>query len=131
MVSHAEFDLPRSLEAPSLGRKLLKGILEKIPHAALADVLLVLTELVTNSVRHAPYGPERAVEVRVNVDQQVVTLEVCDPSPSVDPEIVPEPRGMQGGGWGLVLVDMLSTRWGVRTNGHTCVWAEFDLAAGS
>ena len=56
-------------------------------------------------------------------------LYVCDPGPGLDPAIIPEPR--EEGGWGLVLVDRLATRWGVTTNDHTCVWAEFDLRAAS
>jgi len=68
------------------------------------------------------------VEVRVRLNDGSLTLEVCDPGHGLDPEIIPEPR--EEGGWGLVLVERLSTRWGVRVNDHTCVWAEFDLGAG-
>jgi anti-sigma regulatory factor (Ser/Thr protein kinase) len=125
VTSH--FDLPRSLEAPGLGRHLLTRALEEVSEPALQDILLVLTELVTNSVRHSPAGPERAVEVGLTIDHGMLTLEVCDPGWGIDTDIVPEPRGLEGGGWGLVLVDRLSTRWGVRANDHMCVWAEFDL----
>ena len=65
------------------------------------------------------------MEVRIN--SRSVSLSVCDPGPGLDPEIIPEPS--EEGGWGLVLVDQIATRWGVTTNHHTCVWAEFDLGA--
>ena len=121
------FVLPRSLEAPQRGRRLIGGALGFLPRPLLDSILLVMTELVTNSIRHGRVGSEHGVEVNVRVGDRALTLEVCDPGPGLDPEIIPEPR--EEGGWGLVVVDRLSTQWGVRTNDHTCVWAEFDLGA--
>ena len=125
-VVRSEFVLPRSLEAPHLGRDLVGRALEALPEPLLSNILLVLTELVTNSVRHAEVGSEHGVEVKITVDGPNLTLNVCDPGNRVETELVPEPRGE--GGWGLLLVDRLAARWGVIGDGHTCVWAEFDLA---
>jgi two-component sensor histidine kinase len=127
MPEGAHFVLPRSLEAAGRGRRLIGAALGFLSRPLLDSILLVQTELVTNSVRHGGVGSERGVEVKVRVGEQTVTLEVCDSGPGLDPEIIPEPR--DEGGWGLVVVERLSTRWGVSTNDHTCVWAEFDLGA--
>ena len=127
VVSH--FVLPRSLEAPRLGRRLLRQALDSIPGSLVSNVLIVLTELVTNSVRHGSLSPEHGVDVEIRVDQRSLTLSVCDPGPGLDPDVIPEPK--EEGGWGLILVDRLSTRWGVTVNDHTCVWAEFALAGDS
>jgi serine/threonine-protein kinase RsbW len=87
----------------------------------------VLTELVTNSVRHGSSSPEHPVEVSMALDESCLSLSVCDPGKGLEPGAVPHPR--EDGGWGLVLVERLSSRWGVHVNDHTCVWAEFDLLA--
>jgi hypothetical protein len=50
---------------------------------------------------------------------------VCDRGRGLDPTTVPQPR--EEGGWGLLLVQQLTTRWGIRTNDHTCVWAEMNV----
>ena len=62
------------------------------------DVVLVISELVTNSVRHAG-------------------LDASEPVQLSDPAHV--------GGWGLVLVDQLAERWGVEHDGEAnVVWCE-------
>ena len=125
LTSH--FVLPRTLQAAGQGRRLLAVALDRVSPDLLSNIMLVLTELVTNSVRHGSSPPDAGVEVEVRVDQRSLFLTVCDPGPGLDPAIIPEPR--DEGGWGLVLVDKLATRWGVTTNDHTCVWTEFDLMA--
>jgi serine/threonine-protein kinase RsbW len=119
------FELPRSLHAASRGRRQLADMLQKAPESLTDRALLVLTELVTNSILHGSAPPSQPVVVRVRLDERALTLTVCDPGHGLDPAIVPRPR--EQGGWGLVLVERLSSRWGVRVNNTTCVWAEFDL----
>jgi hypothetical protein len=52
-----------------------------------------------------------------------VSGEVCGPGATFDWERH-EPDLTTPGGLGLVLVDTLSERWGIRRNGETCVWFE-------
>jgi anti-sigma regulatory factor (Ser/Thr protein kinase) len=95
-----------------------------------ADVMLVVSELVTNSLRHVP-GTE-SIRVVARRAPETLEVEVCDPGPG----FVPPPPGAAGpqnvlgaGGLGLVVVDALTDEWGVHTNDHACVWARFKLSA--
>jgi anti-sigma regulatory factor (Ser/Thr protein kinase) len=94
-----------------------------VPAHVLADVQLLLSELVTNSLRHGGLRPGEVVHVAASLTNGSVRLEV--ENPGVEGEIVPRAPGMDGaGGFGLQLVDALSERWGVVRDGATCVWVE-------
>jgi serine/threonine-protein kinase RsbW len=94
---------------------------------ALRDtVKLLVTELVTNSFRHAGAGKEAVIELRVLASPETVRVEVEDPGPGFEPE--PREPGCEGG-FGLVLVDELADRWGVQRE-RPCVWFELDRARG-
>ncbi|MFF2149136.1 PAS domain S-box protein [Kitasatospora sp. NPDC058190] len=72
------------------------------------DVILLLSELVTNSVRHA-HGP---IGLRLRRTATAFTVEVSDGSSQL-----PQPRpatGEEESGRGLALVDALADEWGVR-----------------
>ena len=84
---------------------------------------LLVTELVTNSVRHTDGD---SVTLQVAVGSSAVLTEVADAGPSFDPDCV-DKRGSDGYGWGLFLVQRLSQRWGVKNDGGSKrVW--FELA---
>jgi anti-sigma regulatory factor (Ser/Thr protein kinase) len=93
------------------------------------DTLLLVSELVTNSVLHAGIGEEDPVSVTVHVHEDCLRVEVGDPGAG----FVPDPRTGEGipegyrGGWGLRLVQMLARRWGVEPQGAgALVWFEMD-----
>ncbi|MDQ3586976.1 MAG: ATP-binding protein [Actinomycetota bacterium] len=89
----------------------------------LDTVRLLVTELVTNSVRHTD---ATAVELRVHVTEPRVRLEVSDPGSGFEFE-ERTPGQSPEGGWGLYLVDRLADRWGVtNAEGVSRVWAELD-----
>jgi len=92
----------------------------------LDDLRLLLSELVTNSVRHS--GAERAdrVKVRVSVNKATVHVEVTDVGEGFNAPDGPIGPGTGGGGWGLYLVDQLADKWGVETDGTTTVWFDLD-----
>ena len=96
--------------AASLGKQVLE------------DVRLLVTELITNALRHGALNPGDRVSVRASVDHGVVRLEVTDPGRDGDVE-VREP-GPRGGGYGLFLVEQLAKRWGVDRREGTTVWCE-------
>lgn len=86
------------------------------------DAALLVSEVVSNSVRHAGLGAADAIEVRVRGSRAMLHVDVIDPGPGFEPEVRPR----QGdGGWGLWLIDQLATRWGVEHGDTTRVW--FDL----
>jgi anti-sigma regulatory factor (Ser/Thr protein kinase) len=88
------------------------------------DVVLVISELVTNSVRHAGLGASEPVQLSVGIEGDMVRVTVRDPGPGFKPPRAPsDPAHI--GGWGLVLVDQLATRWGVEHDGEAnVVWCE-------
>ena len=88
------------------------------------DVVLVISELVTNSVRHAGLDATEPVQLSVNVDGDTVRVAVRDPGPGFKPPATPSDPAHVGG-WGLVLVEQLATRWGVEHDGEAnVVWCE-------
>ena len=89
-----------------------------------ADLALVLSEIVTNAVRHG--GGEGQVEVSVTPKPEFLCVQVTDDGPG----FVPRPGAMASeptGGFGLFLVERLTRRWGMtREAQRTRVWFEFD-----
>ena len=101
---------------------------QAVPEATLEDVRLLVSELVTNSLRHAGEAGETTIGLRVAVKERTVRVEVTDAGPGFDAATQP-PTLYQQSGWGLYLVDQVSDRWGVDRDDHTRVWFEIDLAA--
>ena len=88
----------------------LKDRLEDQP---LTDVQLVVSELVTNSVRHAGSGHEYAITIDVLVLRDRVRVTVVDPG-SPAPLRVAESELGEPGDLGLRLVERLSNSWASR-----------------
>ncbi|HEX8085291.1 MAG TPA: ATP-binding protein [Solirubrobacteraceae bacterium] len=88
------------------------------------DLMLLVSELVTNAVRHAR-GDE--FEVRLDVRPDLLRLEVHDAGEGFDPQISPSDDG--SGGYGLFIVDRLADRWGVERDPHGVIWVELDRGA--
>jgi len=82
------------------------------------DCELIVSELVTNGVRHAAQVPGRPpVRVRLSGRGRGVQIEVWDASNDL-PERGRDAPPDEPGGLGLVLVDALADRWGAyRTEG--------------
>ncbi|MEU3073956.1 ATP-binding protein [Streptomyces laurentii] len=83
---------------------------------------LVLSELLTNAVRHARV-PGREIETRFFPLLNGLRIEVHDSSEQRPLMAMPETGTV--GGWGLPLVDTLSENWGVsdRQGPGKLVWA--------
>jgi anti-sigma regulatory factor (Ser/Thr protein kinase) len=95
----------------------------------LDDLRLLVSELVTNSVRHAGQGPEGWVDVRVSTDGRGVRVEVCDPGPGFrQRKRTTAPQADRTSGRGLYLVAQIADRWGVHRDEATRVWFEIDRA---
>ena len=97
------------------------------------DVLLLVTELVTNAVLHGRVGPDQSVRLECRSEGERVRFLVTDAGTRLlGNGGVParDRRGTNGdvSGWGLVLVEEISEEWGVlAAPPGTCVW--FDVAA--
>ncbi len=121
--------------AAAAARSTLAVLAEHVGSGVLQDARLLVTELLTNSVRHAGVGSESAIGLALRLTPDRLTVAVSDPGPGFRPEIL-EPDLEQEGGRGLFIVEQLADRWGVgdsplnppRRNGQTdtgtVVWFE-------
>ena len=125
-----EADLEPTPQSAPRVRQALSVLRPKLDDDVYADVELVLTELVTNSVRHAGLAPDDLIEVRGAVNDGVLRVEVTDRGPGFEAR-TPRPAADGSGGWGLFLAERLTDRWGVSRDGpRTTVWLERDVGAG-
>lgn len=85
------------------------------------DVMLVVSELVSNSVRHGSSG---GIDVKVTAKRGRIRVEVTDDGPGFAAD---DPRG---DGLGLAIVEKLSDRWGMKDGSQKfTVWAELSSQA--
>ena len=113
--------------APRAARRaVLTHLHGRLDQAQRADLEQVLSELVSNSVRHAHAGPDTEIEIEISIGERVRVAVVDSGSGFAPPAVAPDLSSP--GGLGLFLVEKLSHAWGVtRTSGRTSVWSEFTL----
>jgi anti-sigma regulatory factor (Ser/Thr protein kinase) len=123
-------ELPGGSQAPGEARQTLTELLAtRLDATDLFDVTVLISELVTNAVRHGRAdAADATIVAHVAIAPDVLRIEVCDRGPGFTPPAAPAQRP-EGGGNGLVLLASLSTSWGVApADGGTCVWFERELA---
>lgn len=119
-----KFELEAGPAAAHEARAAVGALEGRADAGVLDDVRLLLSEVVTNAVRHSGSA---TIELLVAVSQRVVRAEVTDDGRG----FAPAPRTApwtQAGGWGLHLVDRLASRWGVDRSPRVRVWFEIDTA---
>ena len=110
------------MAGPGARRALLAGN-GALPSSVRDDVLLLVTELVTNTVRHANAGPDGVVRVELRRGSDFVRVAVSDEGAGFKAE-APLERD-QADGWGPALVDRIADRWAITPTGSgTCAWFE-------
>ena len=123
-----ERDLPVAPEAASEARHALDGLSDELPDGRMRDVRLLVSELVTNAVRHANLATGDVIGLVIEVAEQKLRVEVHDAGGGFIPS-TPSPDPARPSGWGLYLVAELADRWGVDSNERTLVWFELDRRA--
>lgn len=118
--------LPAGATAPSYARALIAGLRDRVAADLLDDVVLLVSEIVTNCVRHARLGPDESIRLRVRASERSVRLDVVDQGPGFMPPDVGDRDPTRPDGWGLYIVDRLADRWGVAREGGSRVWFEID-----
>lgn len=129
VVTRLQMQLRPGPEAAGEGRHALDRLEEWMPEEQLNELRLLVSELLTNSVRHGN-GGSSWIKLQVDVCRDSVRVVVSDQGPGFRPEPAPRPHTDRPGGWGLCLVDRLTDRWGVDLDGETRVWFELDRGAG-
>ena len=112
--------LPARPEAAGAARRLLvrEGLDPDLDHT----VTLLVSEVVTNSIRHAGVQDGDRIVLAARLRDDWARVEVRDAGPGFDPDVR---HGAPG--YGLRLLDMLAARWGVdRDDNGTRVWFEVD-----
>src|SRR3954470_10285303 len=113
------FRLPPADDAPAQSRAALEVFDQILSPEVLEDLQLVVSELVTNSVK---FGPKRPVTLALSVGTDgIVAGEVIDQGDGDRAKIEMTTEPTLEGGWGLHLVDQVAVDWGV-TEGSTHVW---------
>jgi anti-sigma regulatory factor (Ser/Thr protein kinase) len=108
-------------------RQQLDRLREHLTDDAYEDARLMVSELVTNSLRHASLSTDQEIELVMVLRSDTLRVEVGDPGPGFEPR----PRAVDASaesGWGLFLVARLADRWGVEHDGLQRVWFELDDA---
>lgn len=119
------FDVPGGRAGPGAARRVLEEREGALPRGAKADLLLLLSELVSNAVLHGGVGAEGRIGVRLDLEPGLVRVEVIDGGSGFDWERRRKERPRREGGFGLALVERIAERWGIeRENGLTRVWFE-------
>jgi anti-sigma regulatory factor (Ser/Thr protein kinase) len=124
MHSLLHIDIPRDARAPSRARRAVEAFADDLPTDAASDVKLMVSELITNSVKYGGTG-EISLALR-SAERGHLHAEVADEGGRFVPRERDRPA-TEVGGWGLYLVQTLSDRWGVVEDGAR-VWFEIDAA---
>lgn len=124
----AEIALPPGPRAPGAARVVVdhcpSGL---VTQRVLHDAELLVSELVTNSLDHGELGAGDSVLVSVYLATDGLRLEIQNPRVA-GVAASREGREPGQGGFGLDLVDLLASRWGVIRNTNTSVWFEMARA---
>src|SRR5262249_41048365 len=102
--------------------KVLEAMAPELGEDCADRVRLLVSELVTNAVRHG--SRHEPVELHAHWNSRV-HIEVTDHGDGFVPHPYSGPRE-EPGGYGLFLVGSLADRWGVETNDRTTVWFELE-----
>jgi len=120
--------------AARAARSVVEGVVAGLPTPLRQDLFddlrLLVSELVTNSVRHGGVTELDVVSLRLSIGERVIRVEVEDPGPGFVRRS-PTPSPDRTSGFGLVLVERLTSRWGVDASGPVRVWFEIDVPSAS
>jgi anti-sigma regulatory factor (Ser/Thr protein kinase) len=104
-----ELSLPAEMGAPRTARALVRDRWPATDDEVLDDVTLIVSELVSNAVKHG----EPAILLRMRMDPLAIDISVLDHGAGVPPGQVTTPDTTATSGRGLSIVDRLASEWGV------------------
>ena len=127
---HLSLDLPTDPDSIPRARRAVEEVAPTVDDLTLLNLRLLVSELVTNAVRHVPRDQATTIQLVVDRRQDAIRVEVADQGPG----FVPEPRADiedRSSGWGLNILAKVADRWGVENDGGARVWFEIDVPAGA
>ena len=121
-----ELSIPLSELAPRAARLVLAEIID-IPEPVLSVAQLLLSEVLSNSVRESKLAPNPPIRVRVSTGPRKIRIELEDAGFGFT--LPPSPGQLSEESWALYLVSYLADEWGVdRLGNATRVW--FEIGGG-
>jgi anti-sigma regulatory factor (Ser/Thr protein kinase) len=114
-----DVSIPATRKAAVKARRTLSKLALPLPLAT--DAQLAVSELVTNSIRHAGLAPDDPIRITVHWSGSRLKVHVRDGRRNGGPAVVsgsirPAPEAESG--WGLYLVDRVASRWGTSAEGY-------------
>ena len=88
---------------------------------------LAISELIANVVRHGGIDPDQNLVLDVRATRAVLTVRLRQPTAARDGRGPHPPTTLPVGGWGLMIVERLTDRWGIEPGPPGEVWFEIDL----
>jgi anti-sigma regulatory factor (Ser/Thr protein kinase) len=122
--------LPFTTSSVGVARRRLVSdlIAAGIYDSSVCDAALVVSELLSNALRHAEPLPGAEIRVAWSFEADAIQVTVCDGGSETAP-VLGHPTQAATGGRGLRIVEQLSTRWGTsRDDEGTTVWARVPVA---
>jgi anti-sigma regulatory factor (Ser/Thr protein kinase) len=124
--SIAEYRLPHDKTAAARARSKIEDELTSVlAPLRIEDSRLMVTELVSNAIRHAPPQPDGNIVLEIEREPGLVRIVVRDGGKHMDlngPIFHPQADGH----YGLSAVDALADQWGFSIDGDKGVWFEVE-----
>jgi anti-sigma regulatory factor (Ser/Thr protein kinase) len=124
-----ELELDPTPDAPSVARAAIVGFCQDraVSSSALATVVLLVSEIVTNAVIHPDVKPPAPIRMRAGVTPEIIRVEIKDQGSGFTPQRRDPARSQ--GGYGLYLLAKEALCWGVRQHHGNTVW--FEVSSGA
>jgi serine/threonine-protein kinase RsbW len=118
--------LERNVRAPAIARSAVgeQLLAMGIAGSFAQTVVLLVSEVVSNAVRHSGGPADATITLEASITEDVVRIAVTDAGEGFTPR--PRDPDRLGEGYGLYLVEKAARNWGVEHDGGTTVW--FELA---
>ena len=125
-----ELRLPCDVASIGSARRLATDFAgDRLSDMKLDDFVLMVSEVVTNAVKHGSPEADGNIGLRLEGDQDALRVMVTDGGQvfALDPESIDRDRDES---FGLLLVNKLADRWGYSLDGKKAIWLEVDTPQG-
>ena len=123
-------DLPSDPDSIPAARRALAELEPTLAPVTFLNLRLLVSELVTNAIRHVPADRAGTVHLEVLRTDAYVRVVVEDQGAGFTPRPAPDAED-RASGWGLNILAKVASRWGVENDDGARVWFEIDEPAAS